>query len=101
MEYILSAIVRLREERGWSEYRLAELSGVPQSTISSWYRKGAVPTVTSLEKICKVYDITLSQLFADGHPTVTLTESQQKLFTRWSRLTKDQQDAVFQLIDKM
>ena len=28
-----------REARGWTEYQLAERSGLPQSTISSWYQK--------------------------------------------------------------
>lgn len=32
---ILAAIARHREDRGWSEYQLAEQAGLPQSTISS------------------------------------------------------------------
>ena len=52
MKDILSTITTYREERGWTEYQLAERSGLPQSTISSWYRKNMVPTVASLEKIC-------------------------------------------------
>ena len=35
---ILTAILEHRTQRGWSEYELAERSGLPQSTISSWYR---------------------------------------------------------------
>ena len=62
---ILSAITTYREERGWTEYQLAERSGLPQSTISSWYRKNMVPTIPSLEKICMAFGITLSQLFAE------------------------------------
>ncbi|HCG33115.1 MAG TPA: transcriptional regulator, partial [Ruminococcaceae bacterium] len=33
-----------REARGWTEYQLAERSGLPQSTISSWYKKGMTPS---------------------------------------------------------
>ena len=66
MKDILSVITAYREERGWTEYQLAECSGLPQSTISSWYRKNMVPTIPSLEKICTAFDITMSQLFADG-----------------------------------
>lgn len=36
---ILSMIRQTREARGWTEYQLAERSGLPQSTISSWYKK--------------------------------------------------------------
>ena len=101
MKDILATITKYREERGWTEYQLAEHSGLPQSTISSWYRKNMVPTVPSLEKICTAFGITLSQLFAEGDTAVSLTASQKKLLDRWSRLSKDQQNAVFLLIDTM
>ena len=101
MKDILVTITKYREERGWTEYQLAEHSGLPQSTISSWYRKNMIPTVPSLEKICTAFGITLSQLFAEGDAIVSLTESQKKLLDRWTRLSEDQQNAVFLLIDKM
>lgn len=101
MKDILSAITKHREERGWTEYQLAEHSGLPQSTISSWYRKNMVPTIPSLEKICNAFGITLSQLFAEGDTPVSLTKSQQKLLERWARLSEEQQAVVLALIDKM
>lgn len=101
MKDILSAITAYREERGWTEYQLAERSGLPQSTISSWYRKNMVPTVPSLEKICAAFGVTLSQLFAEGAVPVALTQSQKLLLERWSRLNEEQQSAIFTLIDKM
>ena len=101
MKDILTAITTYREERGWTEYQLAERSGLPQSTISSWYRKNMVPTIPSLEKICAAFGITLSQLFAEGDTPVSLTEPQKKLLERWSRLSEEQQSAIFALIDKM
>lgn len=101
MKDILSVITQYREARGWSEYQLSERSGLPQSTISSWYRKGMMPTVPSLAKICDAFGITLSQLFAEDDEVVSLTASQKALLERWSRLDEEQQAVVFQLIDKM
>ncbi|WP_417083374.1 helix-turn-helix domain-containing protein [Evtepia gabavorous] len=98
---IPSVITAYREERGWTEYQLAERSGLPQSTISSWYRKNMVPTIPSLKKICTAFGITLSQLFAEEDAPVSLTEAQKKLLERWSRLNEEQQAVVFALIDKM
>lgn len=57
---ILKRIVDLRTERNWTEYQLAERSGLTQSTISSWYRKNMLPTIPSLSKICDAFGITLS-----------------------------------------
>lgn len=101
MKDILATITKYRQDRGWTEYQLAERSGLPQSTISSWYRKNMIPTVPSLEKICIAFGITLSQLFAEEENTVSLTYSQKKLLESWSKLTEEQQAAVFTLIDKM
>lgn len=98
---ILAVITAYRQTRGWTEYQLAERSGLPQSTISSWYRRKMVPTVSSLEKICAAFGIPLSQLFAEEDDPVSLTESQKKLLERWSRLSEEQQAVVFALIDQM
>ena len=101
MKDILSVISEYREERGWTEYQLAENSGLPQSTISSWYRKNMVPTIPSLEKICDAFGITLSQLFAEKGEAVALTQTQQELLRRWAKLSREQQDIIFALIDNM
>ena len=101
MKDILAVITTYREERDWTEYQLAERSGLPQSTISSWYRKNMIPTIPSLEKICAAFGITLSQLFSEGDTPVSLTEPQRQLLERWTRLTEEQQAVVFALIDQM
>ena len=101
MKNILSVITAHRETRGWTEYELAERSGLPQSTISSWYHKDMVPSVPSLEKICAAFGITLSQLFAEENTAVCLTDSQKQLLERWSHLTEKQQRALFDLMDVM
>ena len=98
---ILSVIIQYRVERGWTEYQLSEKSGLPQSTISSWYRKNLVPTIPSLEKICAAFGITLSQLFAEEDDPISLTASQKELLKRWSRLSEDQQAVILALLDKM
>ncbi|MCI6739557.1 MAG: helix-turn-helix transcriptional regulator [Bacteroidales bacterium] len=92
---------RLRQARGWTEYQLAERSGLPQSTISSWYRKGMVPTLPSLEKICRAYGITLSQLLSEGEEPVSLTENQRRLLALWARLGETQQAALLALPEEM
>ena len=98
---VLARITEYREARGCTEYQLAEKSGLPQSTISSWFRKGMMPTIPSLEKICNAFGITISQLFAREDELVALTPAQRRLLESWSRLDDEQQAAVFQLIEKM
>lgn len=74
---ILKRIVDLRTERNWTEYQLAERSGLTQSTISSWYRKNMLPTIPSLSKICDAFGITLSQFFLEDESKITTLSEQQ------------------------
>ena len=98
---ILDKITKYKIDRGWSEYQLAEKSELPQSTISSWYRKNQLPSISSLEKICDAFNITLSQFFADDEDTIQLTQSQKSLLNEWNKLNKEQQDALLLLIKTM
>lgn len=98
---VLNRILVLRLERGWSEYRLSVEADIPQTTISSWFRKQICPTVPSIEKICKAYNITLSQFFSDEDKTVTLTDSQVALIKQFSKLTAEQQNALLQFLSAL
>ena len=72
---VLEQIIYYRKQKGWTEYQLAENSGLTQSTISSWYRKNLIPSIPSLEKVCNAFGITLSQFFSEQDDDFTLTPS--------------------------
>lgn len=89
---ILEKITKMRLEKGWTEYELAERSELTQSTISSWYRKNLIPSIPSLKHICDAYGITLSQFFLeDNCSSQQLTKEQLDILNLWNRLTKEQQ----------
>lgn len=99
---ILEKITTLREERRWTEYQLAEKSGLTQSTISSWYRKNLLPTIPSLMKICDAFEITMSHFFLeDSNQSVVLNERQLELLEAASKLDKDQMDALIKFLNKI
>lgn len=88
---ILNRIVELREERHWSEYQLAEKSGLTQSTISTWYRKQIIPSIPSLAKICDAFGISISQFFLDENDnTMLLNEQQIQLLNAAAKLDAEQ-----------
>ena len=92
---ILDKITQFRLERNWSEYQLAEESGLTQSTISSWYRKNKLPSITSLGKICDAFGITLSQFFLeDDDNTTLLTDQQRQLLYHAAKLNSEQYEAL-------
>lgn len=87
---VLDNIRKLRLDRGWSEYQLAEKSQLPQSTISSWYRKDILPSITSLEKICNAFNMTIAQFFSSSS-SVELTEIQKSILYEINKLSIEQQ----------
>ena len=101
MADILGMIRKNRETRGWTEYQLAERSGLPQSTISSWYKKGMTLSISSLEKICDAFGLTLSQFFADGEDRLALTANQRSMLDKWNCLSPGQQKALLTFMDSM
>jgi len=88
----------LLNERGWTEYRLAKNCGLSQSTIANIYRRNNVPSIATLEVICKGFGITLSQFFADEE-MVELTPELKEIFEKWVNLTPEQKAAVLHMID--
>lgn len=98
---VLERIYQLRIDRGWSEYRLSEESGIAQTTISSWFRKGVYPSIPSLEKICSAYNITMAQFFNWDNEPIILTEKQNELLNNWNKLPEEKQKVVLDLLKSM
>ena len=97
MKDVLAEITRLRLKRHWSEYELAQHSGLSQSTISTWYRKNQTPTIATLDKVCQGFGITLSQFFAEEDDAIHLTPEQRDLLDSWSALTEQQRSLLLEL----
>ena len=88
---------QLLDERGWTEYRLSKNCGLSESTLANIFRRNTVPSIATLETICKGFGITLSQFFADDD-MVELTPELKQLFDRWVTLTPEQKSAVYTMI---
>ena len=87
--------------RGWSEYRLAKESKLSQSTISNIFRRNTLPSISTLEIICKAFGISLSQFFADNIDDSLLSEEQKELLQYWSKLSAKKRKAVLNLISEI
>ena len=95
---VLSRIKELREARCWSVYHLAKLSGIPQSTIATWYQKNLYPPVDKIEILCQTFGISLTEFFSDG----TLFEASPEirdLLHQWALLSPKQKAILLSLID--
>lgn len=56
-------ILELCKQKGWTEYRLAKETNIPNSSINAMFKNNHVPSIYNLQKICNAFQITLSQFF--------------------------------------
>ena len=94
---------RIREllnERNWTEYKLAKESGLSQSTISNIFKRNTVPSISTLELICKGFGISLSQFFSEGN-MVELSEEQRDFFINWASLTMREKTIISERVEAL
>ena len=97
----MDVVVRLHElleKYGWSEYRLAREAGLSQTTIANLFKRNNLPTLPTLEAICKAFDMTLAQFFMEDE-FVELTPAQKDLLRKWSALTPQQKHIMQKLLN--
>ena len=82
------------EKKHISRYRLAQKSGIAQSSISTLLNRKSVPTIQTLEKICEGLDMTLAQFFAGDDKLPDLTEEQKSLLEEWNAMDEQQRQLV-------
>ena len=91
---IISRIIELCEEREISFYRLAKLSNMSKTTLNNMISQNKMPTIPSIEKICKGLDITLAQFFSSEKLFPDVTEEQQELLLSWESLRPEDRELV-------
>ncbi len=94
----MAKITELRELRNWSVYKLAKLSGIPQSSIATWYQKNYYPPIDKLECLCDTFGITLAEFFSSGEG-VSLSPEQSAVLDKWMLLNAKEKAAILQVMD--
>ena len=83
---VLARLKQLRETRNWSVYKLAKLSGIPQSTIDK------------LEILCNTFGISLAEFFYSTS-LESLDAEQASLLNQWNLLNPKQKKVILDTID--
>lgn len=72
---ILERIDKLRIEKGWSLYKLAEESMLTQSTLSNMFIRKTLPSISTLMSICNGLNISMAEFFSEGDKSPTAEEN--------------------------
>ena len=97
-EYIPLRIAELCEKRGYTKYRLSQLTDMSQTALANILNKRSVPTVVTLERICDAFDITLAQFFTENGGRLNLTEDQNEILEVWDGLESKEREILMTFI---
>lgn len=93
-EYISLRITELCEKRGYTKYRLSQLTDMSQTAIANILNRRSVPTVVTLERICDAFDITLAQFFTENCGRLNLPEDQKEILEVWDGLEPKEKEIL-------
>lgn len=96
---ILEKINKLRLERGWSVYKLAEESGLTQSTIANMFSRKTMPSISTLTQICNAFGISLSEFFSDNKNE--LNDEEFLLLANFRKLSEKDKNTIKSLISSL
>lgn len=85
--YVIEKLQSILTKRNLTMYRFAKDSGIALTLLSAIINRRNVPTLTSLQRICNGLGITLSQFFAEGEVTPSLTSEQKSWLDLYDNLT--------------
>lgn len=98
---ILNRIKQLRDERGWTNYKLAKEAHISEGSLNNLFRLNNQSTIPTLEAICKGFGISLSQFFAESNEPIVLNEEQREMLDIWNTLNQEQKISLLEFLRKI
>ena len=68
-EYIPDRIAGLSEKRGYTKYRLSQITGMTQTALGNILSQKSIPTIPTLERICDAFNY-IGTIFLRGWESV-------------------------------
>ena len=96
---VLERLSEIREQRNMTVYRLAKLSGIPQSSIATWYSKQFYPPIDKLEILCNVLEISLADFFNTTPTPLHISNQEGELINKYRLLTNTEKKTIDIVID--
>jgi len=99
---VLNRIRTLLDQRHWTTYKLAQESGLSNSTLSNLFNRRTYPTIPTLQAICKGFGITMSEFFdeeTDPPLTLDITDEEMDVVYRYRRLSLSRQKIMSAYLD--
>ena len=91
--YVRGALVRLRDEKGWSDNQLADKSGVPQPTISRFFAgTSEAMMLDTLSALAKALGVTVAELI--GEKPIDIDDKTRRVVKAMQEMADYKKDVV-------
>ncbi len=97
---VIERIKQLKNERGWTDYKLAAEAMIPQSTLASVYERNTPPKLDILENICGAFGITLAQFFMEDEQVEIVAAQERRLLLAYRRLPAKKRALLLELLEE-
>lgn len=96
---IIARIKELCTVRGWTFYRLSKQSGITYSTLCTMLHKATAPSIPTLIKICRGFDISLSEFFDTDNDWARLSTEEKQHLQQWCLLNETNKYAAEKYVE--
>lgn len=91
-------ILELMEKKGWTKYKLAQETGLYQTTVYDWFNdKGYTPDRKSIELVCTAMNISIVEFYS-GIDEGELNGEQASLLQLFAKVPESKRQLVFELL---
>lgn len=99
MDNLIERLKYFMDAKGYTVYKLTSMTSLSENTVYNWFNKGAVPTIPALEAICRILEISLSELFSDGESDI-MTYKEKVLLEKFRNLSENQKDLLLKITEE-
>jgi len=94
---VVERINELITLKGWSPYELSNQTGISTNAIYDWFKKGSMPTLQNIVKICDAMEISLERFFCGGN--YKYTDEENKILQEWFSLSDLEKQTILKLME--
>jgi transcriptional regulator with XRE-family HTH domain len=99
IQLVAANIKRLREIKQLSQKEVSAKTRIPQGQYSRIENGKVEPAVSTLEKLAKVFEVSVSEFFRSNNLEDELNLPMMEKIKMIDALAKDEQQAIFKVID--
>lgn len=95
---IASRLKKIRTSKGYSVYKLSQISGVSETHIRDLERGDRNPSLDTVDRIAKTFGMSLSALLNENEEISYLKAKEKELLECYRMLSDDQGDTLLAFI---